>query len=131
MGSPALWHRASAEARYDEDVCRVISVSLCVILRKASHLVSFAGLMVFPFSRAERSERVYLLPLMFANILQREQTSFGLSTASPLMRGKAHVSRAPSAENPLFPRAESVPRNLTKRLIARTCVCMCVCTCYI
>lgn len=76
-----------------------------------------------PFSRAERRERVYLLPLMFANILQREQTSFGLSTASPLMRGKAHVSRAPSAENPLSPRAESVSRNLTKRLIARLCVC--------
>lgn len=31
---------------------------------------------------------------MFANILQQEQTSFGLNTASPLMRGKAHVSQA-------------------------------------
>lgn len=92
--------------RWDEDICRVISFSLCVILCKPFHLVQSQA--DFVLSKAERSECVYLLPLMFANILQQEQTSFGLNTVSPLMRGKAHVSQALQLKNPLLPSAANV-----------------------
>lgn len=40
---------------------------------------------------------------MFANTLQQEQTSFGLNTAFPLMRRKAHVSQALQLKPPSSP----------------------------
>lgn len=71
-------------------------------------------------SKAERSKCVYLLPLMFANILQQEQTSFGLNTASPLMRGKSHVSQALQLKNPPLSQVLQMCCALTKYLTLHT-----------
>lgn len=57
---------------------------------------------------------------MFANILQQEQTSFGLNTASPLMRGKSHVSQALQLKNPPLSQVLQMCCALTKYLTLHT-----------